>query len=88
MITKKYQLYGLADSLPEVRCRVTCYFNFAPAKRKKLLWIIRNADDTTLNDYTVAMITAENAEECRSFLDEQISDGFFGQYAIEHIEEL
>lgn len=83
MITKNYRLYGPTDALPDVRYRVTCYFNFVPAKRKKLLWIIRNADD-----YTVAVITAENAEECRSFLDEQISDGFFGQYSIEHIEEL
>lgn len=88
MITKKYKLYGQLDSLPEVSCRVTCDFNFASAKRKKLLWIIRDADDIPLNDYTVAVVTAESKEECRSFLDEKISDGFFGQYAIENIVEL
>lgn len=76
------------DSLPEVRCRVTCDFNFASAKRKKLLWIIRDADDTPLNDYTVAEVTAESEEECRSFLDEQILGDFFGHYAIKNIEEL
>lgn len=88
MITKKYLLYGPVGPIPEVRCRVVCDFNFASAKRKKLLWVIRDADFTPLNDYTTAVVTAESEEECRSFLDEQISDGFFGQYAIEHIEEL
>lgn len=76
MITKKYKLYGPVDALPGVRCHVTCVFNFALAKRKKLLWIIRDDDYTPLNDYTVVLVTAESEEECRSFLDEQISDGF------------
>lgn len=89
MITKKYKLQGSVDGLPGVRCRVTCDFNFALAKRKKLLWIIREADDIPLNDYTVAEVTAESEEECRSFLNEQISGGlFFGHYAINHVEEL
>lgn len=89
MITKKYKLYGLADSLPEVICRVTSEFNFTTVKRKKLLWIIRDAYYIPLNDYTVAVVTAESEEECRCFLDEQISGGFFfGKYVIEHIEEL
>ena len=65
MITKKYKLYGRADSLPGVICRVTCEFNFTTVKRKKLLWIIRDADYTPLNDYTVAVVTAESEEECR-----------------------
>lgn len=89
MITKKYKLYGPVDFLPGVRCRVTCEFNFTTVKRKKLLWIIRDDDYTPLNDYTVAVVTAESEEECRSFLDEQISGGFFfGNYVIERIEEL
>lgn len=88
MITKNYRLYGQMDDLPGVRCRVTCDFNFTTLKRKKLLWIIRDADDSP-NDYTVAEVTAETEEECRSFLDEQILGGFFfGDYVIEHIEEL
>lgn len=86
MITKKYKLYGPVDALPGVRCRVTCDFNFASAKRKKLLWIIRDADVIPLNDYTVAEVTAESEEECRSFLEEQISRGLFGSYVIERIE--
>ena len=88
MITKYYRLYGSADALPEIRCRVTGDINFTTLKRKKLLWIIRDAYDTPLKDYTVAVITAENEEECRSFLDKQISDGFFWPYVIERIEEL
>lgn len=89
MITKYYRLYGSVDALPEVRCRVVCDFNFATEKRKKLLWIIRDADDITINDYTVAEVTAESEEECRSFLDEQILGGlFFGDYVMDHIEEL
>lgn len=88
MITKKYLLYGPVDSIPEVRCRVVCDFNFTTVKRKKLLWIIRDADFIPLNDYTTAVVTAETEEECRSFLDEQILGGFFGKYAIEIIVEL
>ena len=89
MITKKYLLYGPVDALPGVSCRVKFEFNFASAKRKKLLWIIRDDDDIPLNDYTVAVVTAETEEECRSFLDEQILGGFFfGGYVIDHIEEL
>lgn len=88
MITKKYKLKGSADALQEVSCRVTCDFDFTVVKTKKLLWIIRDADDATINDYTVAMVTARSEEECRSFLDEQISGGFFGSYVIECIEEL
>lgn len=88
MVIKKYLIYGPVDALPGVRCRVVCDFNFALANRKKLLWIIRDADDIHLNDYTVAVVTAESKEECRSFLDEQISCGFFGSYVIECIVEL
>ena len=89
MVTKSYKLYGPGDSLPGVRCRVTGDFNFTTVKRKNLLWIIRDADYTPLNDYTVAVVTAESEEECRSFLDEQILGGFFfGHYVIERIEEL
>lgn len=89
MITKYYRLYGSVDALPEIICRVTCEINFTTLKRKKILWVIRDADDITLNDYTVAKVTAESEEECRSFLDEQILGGlFFGDYVIEHIEEL
>lgn len=89
MITKKYKLYGSVDALPGVRCRVTGDVNFKTLKRKKLLWIIRDADFTPLNDYTVAVVTAETEEECRNFLNEQISDGFFfGDYAVERTEEL
>ena len=79
MVTKKYMLYGTVDALPEVICRVTCEFNFTTVKRKKLLWIIRDAYYTPLNDYTVAVVTAESEEECRCFLDEQISGGFFSE---------
>lgn len=89
MITKKYKLYGPADALPGIRCRVTGNVNFTTLKKKNLLWIIRDADFTPLNDYTVAVIMAETEEECRGFLDEQISGGFFfGNYVIERIEEL
>lgn len=89
MTIKSYRLYGPVDALPGVRCRVTCDFNFASEKRKKLLWIIRDADDIPLNDYTVAVVKAESEEECRGFLDEQILGGFFFEdYVIEHIEEL
>lgn len=89
MITKHYRLYGSVDALPEIRCRVTSDINFTSLKRKKLLWIIRDAYDNPLKDYTVAEVTAESEEECRSFLDEQISGGlFFGHYAIKNIEEL
>lgn len=89
MVTKKYRLYGPVDALPGVICRVTFEFNFTTVTQKKLLWNIRDADYTPLNDYTVAVVTAESEEECWSFLDEQISGGFFfGRYVIERIEEL
>ena len=88
MVTKNYKLYGQVDALPGVRCRVTCNVNFTTAKRKKLLWIIRDADFIPLNDYTVAVITAESEEECRCFLDEQISCGFFENYRVGRVEDL
>ena len=88
MITKKYKIYGPGDFLPGVRCRITGDLNFTAVK-KNLLWIVRDADYTPLNDYTVVVVTAESEEECRSFLDEQKSGGsFFGNYVIERIEEL
>lgn len=87
MITKCYKVYGREGHRQGASFLTSCDFDIISEKGERIFFKIQNADLTGTHDYSVVSVTAESAEECRSHLESQISDGFFENYNVGYVEE-
>lgn len=87
MITKCYKVYGREGHRQGASFLTSCDFDIISEKGERIFFWIQNADLTGTHDYSVVSVTAESAEDCRSYLESQISDGFFENYNVGYVEE-
>lgn len=87
MITKRYKVYGREGHRQGASFLTSCDFDIISEKGERIFLRIQNADLTGTHDYSVVSVTAESADDCRRFLEAQISDGFFENYNVGYVEE-
>lgn len=88
MVTKAYKLYGRDGHRQGASFLASCEYETYDAKGNQILFKILNEDVTGTHDYSFVSITAESEEECRRFLEAQISDGYFENYHVGCVEEI
>ena len=90
-MTKTYKVNGFYDG--EQQHRIKSSFNpseildFSENGKTRIIEI-QNSDLTGTNDYSIVKITCDTAEECRSEIEGQISEGYFENYKVGTIEEI
>ena len=91
MVTKAYKAWGMFDGEKQHRQRESfkkSYRNvFSNGDKTRIIEVL-NSDVTKTNLYSIVRITCNSAEECRSEIHGQISDGIFENSRTGLIEEI
>lgn len=76
MVTRAWRVYGVDGHRMRESFSESYVYDFSRGDNIRII-AVQNSDKTGTNEYTVVVITRNNAEECERELRGQISDGIF-----------
>ena len=86
-VARTWRVYGAEGHRQRVSFRPSIRWNFSSGFSDARVILVKNADVTGTNEYSVVTIIRNTAEECEAELEGQLSDGLFEDSRYGEIEE-